>query len=48
MSITIHCFLDVLDFVTIQRHFIINAANAKALFSPNAMCVHYEVVVLYA
>lgn len=48
MSITIHCFLDVLDFVTMQRYFIINAANAKALFSPNSMCVHYEVVVLYA
>lgn len=31
-----------------QRLFITNAENLKALFSPNLVCMHQKVVVLHA
>lgn len=47
MSIAIHSDLDVWAFVTVQKLFITNPENLKALFSPNSGCMQPE-VVLYA
>lgn len=45
MSIAIHSALDMWDFVTVQRLFITNAENLKALLSPNSVRMNHKAVL---